>query len=379
MKCLMVIPRWSELDSLLPASGRPYLDLLLESLGFDSVSLLELDPDEPFDPTGMPEEYRLILVQDPGGHGGRLRRSVLSNLGLSLGLEGDDSDRLRVLGARSLVDRNGDIGGFAIERRGRMVAYLEHAIWGMRVTLAKLIRAFVEEEKGPRRNRGAVCWMVEGAGEPLDPGSLLENEEYTQCRVRHLPNGDSALLIPAIMGEEFRSRLKARLGNRIYSHAPWPLEEWLGDRLLKAGLKVAVAESCTAGLVSARLAGVPGSSAYLHTGFVVYDDGAKRRHLEVTEALLENCGAVSQEVALAMARGALRSSGCDLAVAVTGIAGPGGGSEAKPVGTVFLAAVSREGSILEHRGFYGGGRDRIRLQSSQTALHLLRRMVAAQG
>lgn len=376
MKCLLVIPRWSEHESLFPSSGRPYLDLLLECLGFASISVLELDPDVPFDPAEVAEEYKLILVQDQG-RGGRLRRSLLSNLGLSLGLEGDDSDRLRVLGARPLLAAHGETAGFAIHRRGRMVAYAERSIWGVRASLVKAIRAFGdEEEQSLRRNRGAVCWMVEGAGAPLDLGQYLDNEEFSQCRVRYLPNGDSGLIIPAIMSEEFQSRLKVRLGNRIYSHSPRPLEAWLGDRLTKNGLTVAVAESCTAGMITARLASVPGSSAYLHTGFVTYANLAKRRCLDVPEALLDNCGAVSAEVALAMSRGALRAGDCDLAVAVTGIAGPHGGSEEKPVGTVFLAVSARDGGSLEHRGFYSGNRDRIRLQSSQTALHLLRRMLA---
>ncbi|MBF0296242.1 MAG: nicotinamide-nucleotide amidohydrolase family protein [Magnetococcales bacterium] len=181
------------------------------------------------------------------------------------------------------------------------------------------------------------------------------------------------------MGEEFRERIRTRLGVRLYSQVPRPLEEWIGERLTRSGLTLAVAESCTAGLITARLASVPGSSAYLHTGFVTYANLAKRRCLEVTDALLANCGAVSQEVALAMARGALRAADCDLSVAVTGVAGPGGGSEQKPVGTVFLAACARDGGMLEHRGFFVGSRDRIRLQSSQTALHLLRRLLINQG
>lgn len=381
MKALLVIPRWSEHESLTPPSGRPHLDLLLECLGFGSLTVMELELDEPFDPTQVSDKYKLILVQDQV-LGGRLRRSLLSSLGLSLGLDGDDSDRLRVLGARTIFDKNGDDAGFAIHRRGRIVAYFERTIWGLRTSFFKVLHALIEEEKALRRNRNASCWMIEGAGDPLELGHFLENEgesEFSLCRVRYLPDGDSGLVIPAIMGEEFRARIKERLGNRIYSHTPRPLEEWVGEQLAKAGLTVAVAESCTAGLITARLASVPGSSAYLHTGFVTYSNEAKHNCLDVTQALLENCGAVSAEVALAMARGALRAADSDLAVAVTGIAGPGGGSEEKPVGTVFLAVVARDGGSLTHRGFYSGSRDRIRLQSSQTALHLLRRMLADQG
>ncbi|MBF0212211.1 MAG: CinA family protein [Magnetococcales bacterium] len=378
MKCLLVMPRWSEHGSLLPPSGRPYLDLTLECLGIGPLSVMELDEDEPFDPAEVPEKYKLILVQDHGRNP-RLRRSLLSNLGLSLGLGGETSARLKVLGARTLLDRQGEPTGFALERRGRMVAYFSHSIWTARASLIKMLRGFDGMDNRIRRNRETVCWMVEGAGEPLTLGEDLVSDSFSLCKVRNLPNGDAGLLIPAIMGEEFKRRVKERLGNRIHAQSPRPLEELLGDRLIKSGLKVTVAESCTAGLIAARLSAVPGSSAYLGLGMVTYANEAKQQWLGVEESLLQRVGAVSREVAMAMARGVLKSSGADLAVAVTGLAGPDGGSEEKPVGTVHLAVCDRYHQTLEHRGFYLGNRERIRWQASQTALHLLRRMVMAQG
>jgi hypothetical protein len=102
MKCLLIMPRWSEQESLFPPSGRPYLDLQLECLGFSEMGFSELEPEAPFDPTRVSEEYQLILIQGSGEPGNRLRRSLLSNLGLSLGLDSDESDRLRVMGARPL-------------------------------------------------------------------------------------------------------------------------------------------------------------------------------------------------------------------------------------------------------------------------------------
>ncbi|MBF0624135.1 MAG: nicotinamide-nucleotide amidohydrolase family protein [Magnetococcales bacterium] len=176
------------------------------------------------------------------------------------------------------------------------------------------------------------------------------------------------------MGEESQGRLKELLGKRLYAMEPKPLEEVVAERLRDKNLKVATAESCTSGLIAARLGALPGSSAYLMHGLVTYSDSAKTRLLEVNKVLLERCGAVSPEVALAMARGALRDTECDLAVAVTGIAGPDGGTPEKPVGTVHLAAVARTGASVEHKGNYRGDRDRIRYQTSQTALHLLRRL-----
>ena len=376
MKCLLVMPRWTEQESLLPSSGRPYLDLLLNCLGFSHISVQELPANAPFDPTSVPEDFRLILVQDHGSP--RLRRSLLSNLGLSLGLDADDSDRLRVMGARPLYDAAGQASGFAIKRRGRIVAYCEQSIWAMRTELTETIRGFLDEERPSRRTRHDTCWMVEGAGEPLNLNDFMGPEESTQCRSRSLPNGDVALLMSSSMGADFKNRLRNRLGSRLYSMGPRPLEELIGEHLRKANMTVAAAESCTAGLVSARIAAVPGSSAYLIAGYVTYSNLAKSRCLDVSTVLLQRCGAVSPEVALAMARGALRAADCNLAVSATGIAGPDGGSAEKPVGTVHLAVVSREGGSMEHRGFYKGGRDHIRYQASQTAMHLIRRMLGSQ-
>ncbi|MBF0125536.1 MAG: nicotinamide-nucleotide amidohydrolase family protein [Magnetococcales bacterium] len=156
---------------------------------------------------------------------------------------------------------------------------------------------------------------------------------------------------------------------------PLPLEEVLGQQLRAAGVKVAVAESCTGGLISSRLTSVAGSSAFFNEGFVVYSNEAKVLRLNVPAATLERHGAVSTEVAQAMAQGALHNGHADLAVAVTGIAGPTGGSVEKPVGTVFISCINRDGETLDYRGCYSGDRQRVRQRSSQTALHLLRHLI----
>lgn len=375
MKCLLIMPRWSEQETLFPPSGRPYLDLQLNCLGFSEIGIMELEPDAPFDPAAVSEEYRLVLVQGSDESGSRLRRSLLSNLGLSLGLDGDESDRLKVMGATPLYDSEGFSAGFAIKRRGRMVAYCEKSIWALRVGLVTVLRSFLEEDKPIRRGRYDSCWMVEGSGEPLDSSELMVEEEYCQCRTRYLPNGDTALLIPGTMGAEYKKRLEGQLGDSIYARAPRSLEELLSKQLRNAKLTLAVAESCTGGLVSARLSAIPGCSDFLTSGYVTYSNIAKTNCLDVSSILLERCGAVSQEVALDMARGALRNGKADLAVSVTGIAGPEGGTTDKPVGTVCLAAVSNSGDTLQHRSIYRGDRNRVRYQASQTALHMLRRML----
>jgi nicotinamide-nucleotide amidase len=156
------------------------------------------------------------------------------------------------------------------------------------------------------------------------------------------------------------------------------------ERLLDAcrarGLRIATAESCTGGLVAGALTDIAGSSDVLECGFVVYSNAAKEAMLDVPSATLNRHGAVSRETALAMAAGALKNSPADLAVAITGIAGPGGGSKDKPVGLVHFAAASRDGRSLDCRRLFGKiGRRRVREGSVAQALALLQRLADPQG
>ena len=142
-----------------------------------------------------------------------------------------------------------------------------------------------------------------------------------------------------------------------------------------AGLRLAVAESCTGGLVGAALTEIPGSSDVVEGGFVTYSNEAKVELLGVSEELVETFGAVSIAVAWAMAQGALARSGADTAVAITGIAGPGGGTEKKPVGTVIFARARRGADpkeiVADTRHFGDLGRGGVRLQAALCALELL--------
>jgi len=140
----------------------------------------------------------------------------------------------------------------------------------------------------------------------------------------------------------------------------------------KRGLMVATAESCTGGLIAGVLTEIPGSSSVVDRGFVTYSNDAKIQMLGVANATLETHGAVSRQTAIEMVRGALSHSKADLAVAVTGVAGPGGGSAEKPVGLVHLAAASRGGNILHREMRYGDiGRDAVRMATVRTALDML--------
>ncbi len=141
----------------------------------------------------------------------------------------------------------------------------------------------------------------------------------------------------------------------------------------KSGLKLALAESCTGGLIAGALSAVPGSSDVLDRAFVTYANEAKTEMLGVPPEMLAAHGAVSEPVARAMAEGAIRPAVIDISVAVTGIAGPGGGSDEKPVGLVHLASAREGAATLHRRQIFRGDRESVRLQAVQAALELLLR------
>ncbi len=149
-----------------------------------------------------------------------------------------------------------------------------------------------------------------------------------------------------------------------------PLATTVLDKLKSQKMMLATAESCTGGLIAGTLTEIAGSSAVVDRGFVTYSNEAKAEMLGVPPNLILSLGAVSKEVAIAMAEGALERSNADITVSVTGIAGPGGGSEQKPVGTVHIA-VARKDHPTEHLHcwFADRGRQSIRLETIQTALN----------
>jgi len=154
--------------------------------------------------------------------------------------------------------------------------------------------------------------------------------------------------------------------------------EYILSDFRRRGLKLAAAESCTGGLVTALLTEIAGSSDVVERGFVTYSNAAKHELLGVPDEMLAAHGAVSEPVARAMAEGALAHSSADVAVAVTGVAGPDGGTAAKPVGLVHFAAARRGGEILHRECRFGDiGRSQVRLTSVREALQLVLRAAGA--
>jgi len=208
-----------------------------------------------------------------------------------------------------------------------------------------------------------------------DDGVDLDRLEVTTCLRRG--EIEIATVYPPAAADvygAFVEGVRARHGELLFSEDGATIDEQVASLL--AGHTVATAESCTGGLVAARLTERPGSSAYVQGGLVVYSNAAKVAQAGVPAQLIERHGAVSPEVAAALADGARAAFGADIGIGITGIAGPGGGTEEKPVGTVCLSVASAD--RREDRAVVlPGNRADVRDRTSTLAMHLLRRLLLA--
>lgn len=180
------------------------------------------------------------------------------------------------------------------------------------------------------------------------------------------------------LNAERAALLRERLGEVVYGENDATLEQAVVALLAKNKQTVATAESCTGGLLAGRLTNVPGASAVFHTGLVTYANGAKIQLLKIPSSLIGAVGAVSPEVAKAMAERVRELAPADYGISVTGIAGPDGGTEQKPVGLVYIGLANGD-KVTAHKNLFGGGRADIRLRTTQAALNLLRQELLKTG
>jgi nicotinamide-nucleotide amidase len=173
--------------------------------------------------------------------------------------------------------------------------------------------------------------------------------------------------------------IKRRLGTLVVGEDEQTMASALGELLHRAGQTVASAESCTGGMIGQMLTSVPGSSNYYLGGVIAYDNRIKQELLGVPQELLDQHGAVSEPVALAMAAGCLKRFNSDWAISITGIAGPGGGTDEKPVGLVYVALAGKTVTPIAARTLFPGQRDMIRLRSSLAAMDMLRTRLIRAG
>lgn len=202
---------------------------------------------------------------------------------------------------------------------------------------------------------------------PLEITTCLRRGEV-EISTRYEPVGEDAY-------RAFAAAVAERHARSLYSLDGTTIDEQVAALL--AGHRIAIAESCTGGLLAARLTDRPGSSDYVAGGFVVYANEIKTALAGVPEKLIERSGAVSPEVAEALAEGAMRRLGADVGVGVTGVAGPEGGTADKPVGLVCICAARRAGDRITRSVNLPGGRADVRDRSTTVALHLIRRLLGA--
>jgi nicotinamide-nucleotide amidase len=239
---------------------------------------------------------------------------------------------------------------------------LQEAIAGRTEYRQDMVRMFGLPESGLAETLRDAEGQIDGF-ERLEITTCLRRGEL-EIVTRYEP--DAAPVYAELLGV-----LREHHARQIFSEDGTLVDDQVAALL--AGRRIATAESCTAGLVAARLTDIPGSSGYVAGGVVAYSNEAKSGMLDVDVQLIESHGAVSEPVAEAMARGALRRFGADTAVATTGIAGPGGGTKDKPVGTVCFSVMLADGPTLTRTLLLPGNRSDVRERSTTVAMHLLRR------
>jgi nicotinamide-nucleotide amidase len=281
-----------------------------------------------------------------------------------------------------LLNPRGSAPGQRVEKDGRVLILLPGPPKEMQPLFEEQVFPWLRERVGGRVLRTRVL-RIAGMGEsdveqvvaPLyttftNPRTTILGG-YGQVELHLTAEADTDEAADAHI-EALASGIRERLPGRVYSEDGRELPAVVASLLTERRLTLALAESCTGGLVAARLTEVAGASAFLERGYVTYADRAKRELLDVPEDLLERAGAVSEEVCRAMADGARARAGTDVGLALTGIAGPSGGTPEKPVGLVYMALSGAAGDRVR-RAVFPGDRERIRAQAAQGALEMLRR------
>ena len=289
-------------------------------------------------------------------------------------------------GAEVIANDKGTAPGLLFEREGKVIALLpgppremkamfEGLVRGRLVRLAGGSSVFRRVLKTTGRPESQIEEVVQpiyarwaSAPTPIQTTILAMPGQIELHLAVHAENAERAGAVLDAATEE----IAAALGPTLFARDNRRLEEVVGQMLRERALAVATAESCTGGLLASRLTDVPGSSDYVERGVICYSNRAKAELLGVPEAMIREHGAVSEPVGLAMARGIRERARTDLGVGITGIAGPTGGTPAKPVGTVVVALAWAGGERVRTLWF-PGDREQVKFHASQAALDMVRR------
>ena len=288
-------------------------------------------------------------------------------------------------GATVLENRNGSAPGLWFERDGTALLVLP----GPPREMIPMLEAVIADRLASRSHgAGLFRRVLRITGRTESDVDARAEPVYSQWLKRPMPIATTILAVSGQIElhltvsatdrnvadaalEAAVGELQRELGPTVYSVDGRPLEAVVGDLLRRAHWTISAAESCTGGLLMSRLTDVPGSSDYVERGVICYSDRAKTELVNVPAALIAQHGAVSEPVARAMAEGIRALAASDVGIGITGIAGPGGGTAEKPVGTVAIAVAA--GDEVRVRTFrFFGGREMVKFQSAQAAMNMLR-------
>ncbi len=290
--------------------------------------------------------------------------------------------------ARALPNPMGTAPGLLVEERGKIFIALPGVPYEMRAIIDESVLPFLRD-----RVRGSVILhrtlrttgiaesslsqRLGNIGDIIESASLAFLPSPFGVRLRVTVRGNDETTAAAMI-HRIEERIRSKAGQYIYGVDEEELEEVLGSILASRGLTIGVAESCTGGLIADRLTNVSGSSAYFERGVIAYSNKAKSEVLGVPEEMIRKHGAVSKEVAEAMAAGVRERARTHIGLSTTGIAGPTGGTTEKPVGLVWIGYADAHGGLALKFNF-GSSRVLIKQRASQAALELVRRRVLELG
>jgi nicotinamide-nucleotide amidase len=316
-------------------------------------------------------------------------KGIFSRYGLKW-TENNSKQAVFPQGAQILDNPVGTAAGFSLQVAGKVIAVIPGVPVEVKrmvpeVVLPLLCRSFPEEARYLAVRTLKLFGLGEAVVDQAIAGIDLQGLGVGVGFYPRFPENHLVLSARDAGEEAAWSRVKKaeaeiykHLGSYVFAYDEETLEGVVAGLLKEQGRTLAVAESCTGGLITDRLTDIPGSSIYLERGLVTYSNRSKTELLGVPETILQKHGAVSEETARLMAEGVRKLAGTDLGLATTGIAGPDGGSEAKPVGTVF-AALSDGGETYCRKFSYRWNRRRIKIIASQAALLMLKRYLTGEA